>query len=208
MKSSVYFDLDGTLLESRPRLYELFRFLVPSCRFTFDEYWHLKRQRITHRQLLKEFYQYTDLQIDEFEVHWMNRIEDDIWLALDKPFEGIQQYLTKLKQEYHLYLVTARQFEDKTLAQLETFGFLDLFNMVLVTCQKESKSQLINRHLKMDSRDWLIGDTCEDILEGKKLGIRTAGVLSGFISKEKLKSCGPDIIIDKVTNLKFNKILY
>ena len=35
---NIFFDLDGTLLDSKERLYYLFQHLVPECKFSFEEY--------------------------------------------------------------------------------------------------------------------------------------------------------------------------
>ena len=52
----LFIDFDGTLVNSKERLYNLFQFLVPSSGFSFDEYWARKKKGISHKViLLQEF---------------------------------------------------------------------------------------------------------------------------------------------------------
>jgi len=52
----VFFDLDGTLPDSRERLYRLFCELVPESRLSFDKYWALKRRKQDHKTILASLY--------------------------------------------------------------------------------------------------------------------------------------------------------
>jgi len=56
--------------------------------------------------------------------------------------------------------------------------------------------------VKINPDDWFVGDTGHDIIAGKKLGIKTAAVLTGFLSKEKIEEYEPDIILTSVLNFK------
>ena len=199
---NIFFDLDGTLIDSRSRLYELFQHLIPQSKFTFDEYWTLKRNKITHEMILKKYFhfQISDLQL--FEKKWMQLIETDEWIRRDQPFEGVTYFLMKLKENnFSLYLTTARQHKITAIRQLESFGWKYIFNHVLVTEQKTEKINLIKPFISADIHDWMIGDTGNDIVTGKLLGLRTVAVLSGFQSEEILTAYQPDLIIHNVTDL-------
>ncbi len=200
---NIFFDLDGTLLDSRERLYRLFQYLVKKSGFTFDEYWKLKRQRKVHKQILEEQFSYSLTEIDAFEKEWMCQIEEEKWLELDSPFAGVTVFLNDLQRQNTLFLVTARQNEAKVLKQIDTFGWTDFFDKVLVTKQLERKYNLLKREVNYTSNDWIVGDTGEDIDTGKKLGIKTAGVLSGFQSREILIKHKPDVLVENVKELKF-----
>jgi len=203
---NIFFDLDGTLLESRPRLYQLFQHMVPSSKLTFDEYWALKRDKIAHKQILKDQFSYTDGDIKRFEENWLKQIELSEWLALDEPFAGISDYLETLKQTHKVFIVTSRQSEKMAFEQLNRFGWLELVDKLLVTGQVKEKYDLIKNEVKINAGDWLVGDTGKDIQTGKQLGINTAAVLTGFLSGEKLAEYKPDIIETEVIKLNFNKL--
>jgi phosphoglycolate phosphatase len=202
---NLFFDLDGTLLNSKPRLYHLFQYLVPSSTFTFDEYWQLKKDKINHRTILLRHFNYNEDEISRFEREWMTRIEDPQWLKFDAPIDGVTDFLKQLKPRHNIYLVTARQFEHELLHQIKQYGWEGLFNGIFVTAQKNQKHELIERGVVTSNKDWFVGDTGKDIETGKILGIRTAAVLTGFLSKARLSEYNPDIIIDSVLDLEFDK---
>ena len=204
---NLFFDLDGTLLDSRERLYQLFQALVPQSTFSFSAYWDLKRFKNDHKTILSKFFGFNDKGIKNFEKIWMSEIEDDRWLLLDRPFPGVTDYLITLKDRgCSLYLTTSRQFRDKVLKQIEDFQWESLFTGIYVTEQKISKSELLSR-FRFYSDCWLIGDTGYDIIEGKKLNFKTVGIYSGFLTKEKLEEYNPDFIYEKVTEFMPDQIV-
>jgi phosphoglycolate phosphatase len=42
---------------------------------------------------------------------------------------------------------------------------------------------------------WVVGDGVQDLLAGKAAGCRTAAVLGGFTSEERLRAVGPDVVL-------------
>ena len=43
----IFFDLDGTLIDSKLRMYNLFQELVPQSNLTFVEYWEYKKNKFS-----------------------------------------------------------------------------------------------------------------------------------------------------------------
>ncbi|HCM35228.1 HAD hydrolase-like protein [Chryseobacterium sp.] len=203
---NIFFDLDGTLIDSRPRLYQLFQSLVLNSELSFHQYWDLKRDKISHKEILLSKFNYSNEQYNNFEKKWMSEIELEKWLQLDTPFEGIVDLLMRLSKNHSLFVVTARQSESTALSQIKSFGWENIFTKVLVTQQQQEKHSLIKDTVEITPEDWFIGDTGKDIQTGKLLGIRTAAVLSGFLSKKSLLSYQPDIIINTVLDLNIDKI--
>lgn len=199
----IFFDLDGTLFNSKTRLYKLFQELVPSSNLTFDDYWKLKMNKIGHKEILMTNFLYTENDILIFEEHWMKNIEHDDWLVLDEPFTGVKEYLEKLHKDHELYIVTARQFENKVISRMAELGWISFFKKILVTNQKKEKVELIKEHVLVSEEDWFVGDTGKDIQTGKQLGMKTAAVLSGFLSRARLEEYNPDVIVNGVLELQF-----
>jgi len=195
---NIFFDLDGTLIDSRQRLYQLFQYLVPQSQLTFDDYWNLKRNKITHEIILNEYFEITDFA--NFEKVWLQLIENENYLDLDQPFEGVTQYLSDLKKkEISIYVSTARQSRQGVLYQFDRFGWTNLFDGILITEQKLDKHDLISPYLSgRKNENWIVGDTGKDIQIGKCLGIKTVAVYSGFLSKEVLLEYHPDLIFERV----------
>lgn len=201
MTDRLLLDFDGTLIDPRQRLYELFTELAPESRFSFDEYWRIKRGRMDQRELLTTYFKYTDQQIREFKTNWMELIEEPVRLATDTAFEGVTDFLRKWSQKKELYLVTARQHPERAIAQIHLFGWKEYFTDIFVTAQLQSKAALIREKLTCTSRDIFVSDTGEDIQAGKELGVRTVAVSSGVLSAEILKEYQPDRILDSVVKL-------
>jgi phosphoglycolate phosphatase len=199
----IFFDLDGTILDSKPRLYNLFQYLVPESNFSFEMYWELKQDKVTHREILTKYFGYSEVEVSLFTREWMLLIESPKWLSYDKPFPGVKDLLESLRRRYDLFIVTARQFELITRDQIRDAGLAGLFSDILVTQQKTEKECLIKANFELTKSDWIIGDTGKDIEVGKKLGISTCAVLSGFLSKKQLETYSPDIIVTDITHLKF-----
>ncbi len=204
---NIFFDLDGTLIDSRERLYQLFQKLVPQSKLSFDKYWSYKRNKIGHSEILVTHFNYSDNGIAEFQNKWMQEIELSEWLVLDKPFEGVTPFLNQLKQECNLFVVTARQFESQAIKQIDQLGWSNIFSDILVTNQKFEKYDLLTRLAdNIERSDWFVGDTGKDIQTGKRLGINTAAVLSGFLNAEKLSEYKPDIIVENVLMVPFKPV--
>lgn len=204
---NLFFDLDGTLLDSHERLFQLFQALVPQSTFSFSAYWDLKRFKNDHKTILSKCFGFNDDEIKNFEKLWMSEIEDDKWLLLDKPFPGVTDYLITLKDSgCSLYLTTSRQYKDRVVKQIQDFQWEPLFTGLYVTEQKVSKSGLLSG-FRFTRDCWLIGDTGYDIIEGKKLNFNTVGIYSGFLAKEKLEEYKPDYMYEKVTEFMPDKII-
>ena len=204
---NVFFDLDGTLIDSRPRLYYLFQYLVQNSTLSFDEYWDFKRNKINHYELLTTHFNHSEEQFKAFETIWMAEIELEKWLDMDTPFEGVEELLKDLSKKYTLHIVTARQNVNRTKEQLQKFSWHALIQNTLITEQSKTKIELIRNAVTVSPDDWFVGDTGKDIETGKQLGIKTAAVHNGFLSKESLLPYKPDYMLNKVTDL-YKILLY
>lgn len=193
-------DLDGTLLDASDRLYGLFCEMIgDDTSLSRRQYWDLKRAKQSHAVILKERFGYSDEEIRDFERRWLDRIEDADWLERDTPFDGVGAHLETLAQNADLHLLTARQRPEMVRRQLEKMGWSSLFKSLLITGGKRSKDELLEG-AALEPADWLIGDTGYDVKVGKKLGVRTAAVSNGFLSRESLAPYDPDVLLDKFTD--------
>ncbi|WP_374361055.1 HAD family hydrolase [Pseudoduganella danionis] len=199
---NLVFDLDGTLIDARPRMYHLFCQLVPQAQLSFDAYWDFKRAKVSHEQLLQREFGYTAAQLDRFNVAWMDAIESPAMLALDTCLPGVAAALQRLQQQARLHVCTARQLRQPVLDQLERLQLASYFDSVMVTEQRSSKQALIAALPDLSHADWLLGDTGHDINVGKALGLHTCAVLSGFLSHASLLPYGAECILASVADFK------
>ena len=198
----IFFDLDGTLINSQKRLYLLFCELCPENRFTYEEYWNIKRTHMVQKDFLKQYFHYSDEQTAAFSREYLKRVEDADLMVTDCPVDGMEEVLQSLHRRHMLYVVTNRQDYEKTIDEIDRFGWRDLFEHILVTEQKSSKAELITHHATVSPHDVFVSDTGEDIKAAQRLGIRSVAVTWGVLNKEVLSLYHPDIIVDVVYDLK------
>jgi phosphoglycolate phosphatase len=193
---NIFFDLDGTLLDSKERLFRLFSDITKQSILNFDDYWELKRAMYDHRKILRDFLHYSFDRIDSFEKQWMLLIESDEYLLFDRPFSFTVLVLQNLTAKgFNLYVITARQDKLRTMQQLDNNGLTSYFSKVLITETTKSKTKLIlESGVCLVQNDLFVGDTGIDIKTAKEIGIRSMAVLSGFRNKSVLLKYKPDYI--------------
>lgn len=171
---------------------------------TFSEYWGLKFDGKSNQDILKEKFGFVDSNIEEFINNWMKFIENDHYLCMDTLIRGVKSFLENASKEHSLFICTARQSRSQTMSQLARLSILNFFQEVFVTEQKNTKAELLEKsNIKFCKDDWMFGDTGHDVIAGKKLGIKTCGVLTGFMKEERLKDYEPDMILYSVTESNF-----
>lgn len=198
---SLFFDFDGTLVDSRQRQFQLFCDLVPGVLWSFNEYWDIKRAGVSQSEMLKKYFGFNEKFINEVHIDWMNNIEAPNRLSLDAPFEGVSELLDELHKSHKLYLVTARQNSRLVHEQLREYGWNKCFSDVLVTAQQTSKTELIRKSGHLGGCDVMIGDTGEDITTGLKLGMFTIAVTYGTLNRAVLGRYSPNLLIDSLSEL-------
>lgn len=200
----IVFDLDGTLICSKKRLFELFSDLVESNDLTFESYWNLKFLGYSNQDILKANFQFSASEIQLFTDNWMKNIESDNYLKMDTLINGTQDLLYKISKTKELYICTARQSKSQVIMQLNHLGIFDFFKDIFVTEQKKTKTQILeDSDLCFSGEDWFVGDTGHDIMTGKGLGMTTFAVLSGFMPEDRLRIYSPNFIINDITDLGF-----
>ena len=197
---NLFFDLDGTLLDSKRRLYTLFQDLVSKSTLSVNEYWELKRNKIDHKAILLNKFNYTEIDYINFESKFLEQIESPGYLKLDILFYGVCEMLGILAQKNKIFIITSRQNKENTFVQLKKLDIYKYFENILVTERKYEKVELI-RKLQFQNEDFIIGDTDYDILTGKQLGIHTIAVSYGFLNKQKLNEYNPEYIVDNLAEI-------
>src|SRR6266542_1760794 len=115
---NIFFDLDGTLFDSQERLYRLYIKLTNS-NLSSEQYWAFKKAMKSNQWILKNHLNWEQIKIKNFEEQWMLLIEDDEYLAIDKPFPYTKEVLKRLISiGINLFIVTNRQFQEKVIKQL------------------------------------------------------------------------------------------
>jgi phosphoglycolate phosphatase len=204
----IFFDLDGTLLDAKLRVFTLFCDLTGQKELDFEAYWELKKSKLSHAVLLETRWGYSVSEIHQFEKEFLAAIETPKYLDIDQQMPDVTSYLHQWKSEKHrLFIVTARQSRASVDYQINRWNWSGLFEQLLVTEQQQTKEALIRPFLLNPSQALMVGDTGKDINTGKALKISTVAVLSGFLSKASLEAYQPDFILDSVCDLAQTKLL-
>lgn len=198
----IFFDFDGTLLDSQPRLYKLFCDMCPENHFSYEEYCNIKRQRVTQAEMLARYFQYPEAKITEFHRQWLAEVENPLRMQEDQPYDGIDDLLHDLSSRHELYIITNRQSKVKTMAQIEQQHWENLLQDVLVTEQKSSKIELAKTVLQDSARALWVGDTGEDMKAAHALNIPVIAVSWGVIAPELLADYKPDALAADVVELR------
>ena len=192
----IFFDLDGTLIDSKKRLYQLFQDLISESTLSFDEYWNLKSHKVNHQTILAE--KFPQYNFDTFNQKWLSLIETEKYLKLDTVYPDVKEVLTALDRENELFLLTARQDKKMLYKQLSWLGLTPYFKEILVTENKRTKTDIL-KHFSLTSDDILVGDTGHDIQTGKSVGLKTVAVSYGFLAEDMLKTYQPDKMVKQLS---------
>lgn len=200
----IIFDLDGTLICCKKRIYDLFMDLSKNTTLDYDKYWALKFQGLSNELILKNQLMYSDERCEDFVFQWMEAIESEEYLSRDSVFDGVFDTLDFLKNSgCDLYICTARQSRESTINQLKRLKIYNYFEEILVTAQKEDKkTTLICSDIGWSDSDWILGDTGHDIRAGQVIGLNTCAVLTGIMTRERLIPYEPDFIIKDVSEFR------
>ncbi|MCM1251827.1 MAG: HAD hydrolase-like protein [Clostridium sp.] len=190
---NLFWDLDGTLVDSRRRLYELFCYLTDTEWLSYEQYWDYKNKGYNQQKMLSDVVHYRKTSLEEFSNKWMDNIEKVEWLKKDTLQPGAENLLKRLKEKgYAMFVVTNRQSHKNTVEQLHWLGILPYFESVYATAQKCRKSEIIRNNISVKAEDILIGDSDEDMIAAQELGITSIIIKSGqafhVIEHEQMKS--------------------
>ncbi len=183
------FDLDGTLLDTAEGVLSAVKYTIDKMGFEpLDEE---KLNTFIGPPIQKSFAEYYGLEgdiIQEIAGIFRNRYKD-VDLLLATPYEGIFECFSTLKKNGTEPVVATYKREDYALTLLKHFGF-DKYTDKMFGGDHENKlkkSDIIELALKaagLEPHEYgsavMIGDTDNDAIGAKELGIPFVGVTYGF----------------------------
>lgn len=158
----VFLDFDGTLINNKNRLYELFVALAGDSSLSFSKYWELRDKELRQGDILDIIGNYSIVQKEKFANNWLKKIESEEYLQYDYPNEYADELLERLRDHAKLYLWTNRQKKSGVIKQLERYNWLSKFDDILITGHKKTKGELLVDNIQIQDTVFLISDTIDD----------------------------------------------
>lgn len=204
---TIYFDLDGTILDVSDRLYQIYKDLVVSfkCKpLSKTRYWRLKRNKISEKEIVA-----TTCPKNVIPLYLKKRcsfIESSKYLKHDKLNPNALKTLKILKENNRLVLTALRKSRKNLRKELKELKLSSLFDKILTGEGHKSKIHLIKKDGHLNAM--IVGDTEDDILAGNNLHLKTIAVLHGMRTKKVLSSLKPNYTVTSLSGLlKIEKTL-
>ena len=203
--STLYLDLDGTLVDVRRRHYLAYADTLLELGVTplaDRHYWTQRRRGARTFDLLSGC---RHSQRQRFVETWLKRIESPEYLRLDTLIPGAIAALGCLAERYDLVLITLRRDGDSLKEQLARLGLTRLLSRVYwrMDCAgTSSKAQLIRRVSPgVAAPSLVVGDSEADIEAARELGIQSVCVTTGVRNRSYLEAVGAHHVIRSISRL-------
>ena len=200
--NTLFFDLDGTLTDSRPGIVRsiqhalnLLDHPVPAEK---DLLWCIGPPLRESFSILLD----GEERIDQALVLYRERFSE-VGLFENRIYAGIEGALTELRAaDMQLHVVTSKPlvFAERIV---EHFGLGGFFGQVFgaeLSGERSDKTELIAHALKVSGTAAagvvMVGDRSHDMLGALNNGLRGIGVLYGYGSKRELQAAGAEVMID------------
>jgi HAD superfamily hydrolase (TIGR01509 family) len=203
----IFFDLDGTIVDSRDAYME-------AARTAFQAMGLEPPEAKTALEIPRRLEQNQPINdIVKADTHKFLAIYLRTYYAISaektKPISGIATALETLSKKAKLALITMRSVpKDAIKAELEHFGIAKHFTHIVTALDtrkpKPSPEALIKTVKALDVQMCdciIVGDSINDIRAGKTAGAKTIAVLTGLFTRQELANEHPDLILENATKL-------
>jgi len=207
-RTTLFFDLDGTLLDVHQRIYkahqDALQHLNHRSPYTFEQYIQLKRQKTSEKEITSKIL--SETEYEQYSKKRNELIEKEEYLQLDTITKTSVEKIKELKKDHWLILLTNRKNKENTLQQLDRLNLSHLFEEIIICNETQTKYDNIQKSLFFNKDAIIIGDTEEEMTIGQKLGIKHIAITSGMRTKEILQQNQPTQIISKISQFYSSKI--
>lgn len=201
---TLFFDLDGPILDVSEKYYHLYCDIVREYggeAIPKDDYWSCKRRRISETVMLQRS-GLTGAETDYLALR-KGRIETETYLAHDRVWPEAEAMLADLAESHSLFLVTLRHDSASLKHELDRLKLRQYFQRIFSAPtdstaheHSETKVRLVREAFPETCfSGWFIGDTATDILAGKKLGMNTVAVAFGIRAPAEFEALAPDLLV-------------
>ena len=208
-QTHLFFDLDGTLTDSRPGILASMRHALTALGLEIPGDEVLSRligppTRDAFRELLGS----SDPELNERTIAIYRQRYATLGLFESSLYSGIAEGLRALSEGGFALSVVTSKPEVYANTIIDHFELRRHFGRVYgseLSGERSNKGELIGHVLGREgishARAWMIGDRLHDILGAKQNGLRSAGVLWGYGSREELSAAGADALFETMPEL-------
>jgi phosphoglycolate phosphatase len=205
----LFFDLDGTLTDSRPGILASMRHALTTLGREIPPDEALSRfiGPPTH-DAFRELLQSNDPELNARTIGIYRERYAKLGLFESSVYPGISVGLNALREaNYRLFVVTSKP-EVFANTIIDHFQLREYFSHVYgseLSGERSNKGELIAHVLRSEgispASAWMIGDRLHDVLGAKRNDLRVAGVLWGYGSRDELSEAGADTLFQTMPEL-------
>lgn len=206
MNNAIFFDLDGTLVDSKKDLEKAVVYTASKLNLkVLEKDYILSLVGNGIHKLIEDYLraiyalEYYDRFLAQFLDYYYNHICESSYL-----YDDVKNTLLKLHKDYKLFVVSNKleTFSKKLLMEL---GISDFFLEIIGGDSFEHKKphpqsilNLTDKYNISIQNSIFIGDSENDYLASKAAGLKMAWVSFGYKDETILKKITPDFIFDKI----------
>jgi phosphoglycolate phosphatase len=203
----IFFDLDGTIVDSREAYYEAARIAFramgqepPEPKVALEVPRRLEQKQPISDIIRGNTHEFLHVYLETYY---------SVTEAKTRSVPNVSAVLESLSTKAKLALVTMRSVpKENIMKELARFGIAKYFTHVMTALDtykpKPSPEALIKCVEALDVQMCdcaIVGDSINDIKAGKAAGAKTVAVLSGLFSREEVAEEHPDLIIKDASAL-------
>ena len=196
----LFFDLDGTLTDSREGIINCLVYALEEMGFEVPE----DKEKFLGPSLYQSFSEFCGMDDEQVEraVKIFRGRYSDTGLFENRVYDGIEPMLGRLRDSGRELFVATSKPEPFAVKILEKFGLAHYFRFIggaNINGTRNRKQEVIEYVLVeagISGREQvlMIGDRCQDVNGAREAGIKCMGVLWGYGSQEELTEAGADYI--------------
>jgi phosphoglycolate phosphatase len=205
----LFFDLDGTLTDSRPGIMACMRHAMSAIgREAPSDDALLRFIGPPTHDAFRELLGSADVELNTRTITIYRERYSTLGLFESSVYPGIAAGLARLQAAgYPLCVVTSKPevFANRVIDHFELRRYFKHVYGSELNGERSHKGELISHVLASEgltsAEAWMLGDRMHDVRGAKQNGVRVAGVLWGYGSRAELSEAGADAIFESMPEL-------